>query len=70
MSLVRTLALHPSDLVANFKRMRRVGAEWDIVLRKRRQPFGFLTADENAGVAPIHPKATPVILTTETEIET
>jgi putative SOS response-associated peptidase YedK len=32
--------------------------------------FGFLTTDPNAEVAPIHPKAMPVILTTPEEIET
>lgn len=32
--------------------------------------FGFLTAEPNAVVAPIHPKAMPVILTTAEEIET
>jgi putative SOS response-associated peptidase YedK len=32
--------------------------------------FGFLTAEPNDVVAPIHPKAMPVILTTEQEIET
>jgi putative SOS response-associated peptidase YedK len=31
--------------------------------------FGFLTTDANAVVKPIHPKAMPVILTIETEIE-
>jgi putative SOS response-associated peptidase YedK len=31
--------------------------------------FGFLTTDANAVVAPIHPKAMPVILTTEEERE-
>jgi putative SOS response-associated peptidase YedK len=34
------------------------------------QLFGFLTCDANAIVAPIHPKAMPVILTTEAECET
>jgi putative SOS response-associated peptidase YedK len=34
------------------------------------QLYGFLTTDPNDVVAPIHPKAMPVILTTETEIET
>jgi putative SOS response-associated peptidase YedK len=29
--------------------------------------YGFLTAEPNAVVAPIHPKAMPVILTTEEE---
>jgi putative SOS response-associated peptidase YedK len=32
--------------------------------------FGFLTCDPNDVVAPIHPKAMPVILRTEAEIET
>jgi len=32
--------------------------------------FGFLTTEPNAEVAPIHPKAMPVILTTPEEIET
>ena len=32
--------------------------------------FGFLTTEPNAVVAPIHPKAMPVILTMEQEIET
>ncbi|SFB48078.1 SOS response associated peptidase (SRAP) [Rhizobium sp. NFR07] len=31
--------------------------------------FGFLTCDPNAVVQPIHPKAMPVILTTEEDIE-
>jgi putative SOS response-associated peptidase YedK len=31
--------------------------------------FGFLTTEANAIVAPIHPKAMPVILTTATEID-
>ncbi|SDR63444.1 Putative SOS response-associated peptidase YedK [Rhizobiales bacterium GAS113] len=34
------------------------------------QLFGFLTTEPNAEVAPIHPKAMPVILTTAEEIET
>ena len=32
--------------------------------------FAFLTTDANGVVAPIHPKAMPVILTNEDEIET
>lgn len=32
--------------------------------------FAFLTTEPNADVAPIHPKAMPVILTTPEEIET
>ena len=32
--------------------------------------FAFLTTDANADVAPIHPKAMPVILTSDEEIET
>jgi putative SOS response-associated peptidase YedK len=31
--------------------------------------FGFLTTEANAVVAPIHPKAMPVILRTPTEID-
>jgi putative SOS response-associated peptidase YedK len=31
--------------------------------------FGFLTTDANAIVAPIHPKAMPVILTTPEEVD-
>ena len=31
--------------------------------------FAFLTTDANADVAPIHPKAMPVILTTDEEVE-
>jgi putative SOS response-associated peptidase YedK len=31
--------------------------------------FGFLTTEANAEVGAIHPKAMPVILTTEAEIE-
>jgi putative SOS response-associated peptidase YedK len=31
--------------------------------------FGFLTTDANTMVAPIHPKAMPVILTTPAEVE-
>ena len=30
--------------------------------------FGFLTTEPNAAVAPIHPKAMPVILTTPEEV--
>ena len=33
------------------------------------QLFGFLTTNANAEVGAVHPKAMPVILTTETEIE-
>ena len=34
------------------------------------QLFGFLTTDANVEAGAIHPKAMPVILTTEIEIET
>jgi putative SOS response-associated peptidase YedK len=33
------------------------------------QLFGFLTTEANAAVAPIHPKAMPVILTTPDEFD-
>jgi putative SOS response-associated peptidase YedK len=32
--------------------------------------FGFLTTEANSVVGPVHPKAMPVILTSEDEIET
>lgn len=32
--------------------------------------FGFLTTDPNAEVAAVHPKAMPVILRTQEEVET
>lgn len=35
----------------------------------RHELFGFLTTDANADVAPIHPKAMPVILTTSDEFD-
>jgi putative SOS response-associated peptidase YedK len=35
----------------------------------RHELFGFLTTDANAVVAPIDPKATPVILTTQDEFD-
>jgi putative SOS response-associated peptidase YedK len=34
------------------------------------QLFGFLTCDPNTEVGAVHPKAMPVVLTTEAEIET
>jgi len=38
--------------------------------REQLQLFGFVTCDANAEVGAVHAKATPVILTTEAEIET
>jgi SOS response associated peptidase (SRAP) len=35
----------------------------------RHELFGFLTTDANAIVAPIHPKAMPIILTTAAEVD-
>jgi putative SOS response-associated peptidase YedK len=35
----------------------------------RHELFGFLTTDANAIVAPIHPKAMPVILTTASDVD-
>jgi putative SOS response-associated peptidase YedK len=32
------------------------------------EPFGFLTTEANAIVAPIHPKAMPVVLTSAAEV--
>ena len=49
--------------------------EWTSVRKiregeSRNTLFGFLTSDPNAEVAAVHPKAMPVILRTEAEIET
>jgi len=38
-------------------------------VRGRKSIFGFLTPEANARVAPIHPKAMPVILTTPAEVD-
>jgi putative SOS response-associated peptidase YedK len=38
-------------------------------LRSADELFGFLTTEANAIVAPIHPKAMPVILTTPAEVD-
>ena len=49
---------------------------WRLGVRKKAEGelkhrlFSFLTTEANAAVAPIHPKAMPVILTTPDEIET
>lgn len=48
--------------------------DWTSVRKVRTGPetldlFGFLTCPPNADVAPIHPKAMPVILTTPAEVE-
>jgi AhpD family alkylhydroperoxidase len=39
------------------------------VIRGEHELFGFLTTDANAIVAPIHPKAMPVILTTASDVD-
>lgn len=53
-----------------------IWAEWDGVRGTKASPvegkhvlYGFLTTDANAEVAPIHPKAMPVILRTQDEID-
>ena len=53
-----------------------IWAEWNGVRGTKANPvegrhllYGFLTAEPNDVVAPIHPKAMPVILTTEEECE-
>jgi putative SOS response-associated peptidase YedK len=38
-------------------------------VERQHELFGFLTTDANAEVGAIHPKAMPVILTTEDEVE-
>ena len=50
-------------------------ADWECVRKVKEglircDLFGFLTTEPNAIVAPVHPKAMPVILTTQNEIET
>jgi len=49
-------------------------AAWECVRKIKEGPvtidlFAFLTTDPNAIVAPVHPKAMPVILTTRDEVE-
>ena len=51
-----------------------IWTSWYSVRKKKEGPvqadaFGFLTTDPNSVVAPIHPKAMPVILTTAEEID-
>lgn len=45
--------------------VRKISKGWEEI-----EAFGFLTTDANAVVAPFHPKAMPVILTTDEERET
>lgn len=45
--------------------VRKISKGWEEI-----EAFGFLTTDANADVAPFHPKAMPVILTTAEERET
>jgi putative SOS response-associated peptidase YedK len=42
---------------------------WRGVREGEHELFGFLTTEANAVVAPIHPKAMPVILTTAEEVD-
>ena len=44
--------------------VRKISKGWEEI-----EAFGFLTTDANGDVAPFHPKAMPVILTTEEERE-
>jgi len=44
--------------------VRKISKGWEEI-----ETFGFLTTDANGDVAPFHPKAMPVILTTEEERE-
>jgi putative SOS response-associated peptidase YedK len=53
---------------------QRIWTNWTSVRKVREGEttndiFAFLTTEPNAEVAPIHPKAMPVILTTPEEIE-
>lgn len=65
LSEARPLAVFAGLWVADWEGVRKV--KEGLV---RCDLFGFLTTEPNAVVAPIHPKAMPVILTTQAEIET
>jgi putative SOS response-associated peptidase YedK len=45
------------------------GARGSAPVEGEHQLFGFMTTEANAIVAPIHPKAMPVILTTPAEVD-
>jgi putative SOS response-associated peptidase YedK len=49
--------------------LARVRGPKSAQLKGVHQLFGFLTTEANAIVAPIHPKAMPVILTTPAEVD-
>ncbi len=57
------LAVALADWVASTKRGSKQERGYPSI------PFGFLTTEANAVVAPIYPKAMPVILTTEAEVD-
>ena len=52
-----------------WKRWRGVRGPKSTPIEGDHELFGFLTAEANAIVAPIHPRAMPVILTTQAEVD-
>jgi len=68
--LVRARRKSPARVLCRRVVLVDVDARAEVQPGRRRAPaVGFLTTDANAVVKPIHPKAMPVILTTESEIE-
>jgi putative SOS response-associated peptidase YedK len=64
------LALPGATSLANWLSPRRgVRGPKSATVEGRHGLFDFLTTDANAIVAPIHPKAMPVILTTAAEVD-
>ena len=54
-----------AGLWTSWSSVRKASKGWEADLNL----FGFLTTEPNAVVAPVHPKAMPVILTTAEEID-
>ena len=62
----RPLAVFVGIWASDWSGVRKIKTGWEESV----QLFGFLTTEPNAVVAPVHPKAMPVILTERQEIET
>ena len=62
----RPLAVFAGLWMAGWSGVRKIKTGWENSV----ELFGFLTTEPNALVAPVHPKAMPVILTERDEIET
>jgi putative SOS response-associated peptidase YedK len=61
----RPLAVFPGIWTPSWSGVRKISKGWEEAI----ELFGFLTTEPNAVVAPIHPKAMPVVLTTREEID-